>query len=305
MAADHYPDRPVTIVVPYAAGGGIDTVTRMAAQHLSERLGQTFVVENRLGAGGVIATTYAARAKPDGYTLLMASDAQFAIQVALRKSLAYDPTKDFEPIGMAGSTPFALVVHPSVPAKSVKELIALAKSKPGELTYGSSGVGGTPHLVMEMFTSVTGIKMRHIPYKGTAQGLNDLIGGRLNTMFSGLTGVTPLLKAGQLRALGVSSRTRLKVLPSVPTVAEAAVPGFEAVGFVMLAAPAGTPKGIVDKLAAELAEFVKSPDVEKKYDSIGYLAEKSPSPAELKVFIKQQIGRWGDVVAKAGLTHSQ
>ena len=305
LAADAYPDRPVTIVVPYAAGGGIDVVTRMAAQHLSERLGQSFVVENRLGAGGVIATTYVARAKPDGYTLLMASDAQFAIQVALRKSLAYDPTKDFEPIGMAGSTPFALLVHPSVPAKSVKELVALAKSKPGELTYGSSGVGGTPHLVMEMFTGATGINMRHIPYKGTAQGLNDLIGGRLTTMFSGLTGVSPLLTAGKLRALSVSSRTRLKILPSVPTIAEAGVPGFEAVGFVMLAAPAGTPQGIVDKIAHELNEFVMSPDVEKKYDSIGYLAQRSPSPSELKAFIKQQIGRWGDVVEKAGLTHSQ
>jgi tripartite-type tricarboxylate transporter receptor subunit TctC len=303
--AQAYPARPVTIVVPYAAGGGIDVIARMLAQHLTAKLGQPFVVENRLGAGGVIASSFVARAPADGYTLLLASDAQYAIQVPLRKSLPYNPVKDFAPIGIAGSTPFALLVNPSLPAKSVAEFIALAKSKPGDIAYGSSGVGGSPHLVMEMFTSMSGIKLRHIPYKGTAQALNDLIGGTIPVMFSGLTGVPGLISAGQLRALGVSSASRIKALPSVPTIAESGVPGFEALGFVILAAPAGTPAGVVDRLHTELNEFSQAPEEQQKYDSIGYIADPSPPPADVARFIEKQIGVWTEVVEKAGLLHSQ
>lgn len=303
--AQSYPARRVTIVVPYAAGGGIDVIARMLAQRLADKLGQPFVVENRLGAGGVIASTFVARAPADGYTLLLASDAQLAIQVPLRSNLPYDPVRDFAPIGIAGSTPFALLVHSSVPANSVSELIALAKGKPGDMAYGSSGVGGTPHLVMEMFTSATGTKLRHIPYKGTAQALNDLISGTIPLMFSGLTGVPGLLSAGKVRALGISSKSRLKSLPSIPTIAEAGVPGFEAIGFVILAAPAGTPKSIVDRLHAELNELNQSPGVQEKYDSIGYLTDRSPPPEEVARFIVRQIGVWTEVVAKAGLTHSE
>jgi tripartite-type tricarboxylate transporter receptor subunit TctC len=303
--AQSYPARPVTVVVPYAAGGGIDMIARMLAQRLTDKLGRPFVVENRLGAGGVIASTYVARAPADGYTLLLASDAQFAIQVPLRKNLTYNPVKDFAPVGIAGSTPFALLVNPSVPATSLREFIALAKSKPGELTYGSSGVGGTPHLVMEMFTSMSGTRLRHIPYKGTAQALNDLIGGTIPVMFSGLTGVPGLIEAGKVRALGISSRSRLKILPSLPTVAEAGVPGFEVVSFIILAAPTGTPGGIVDRLHAALNEFNQSADVQKRFESVGYVTDTSPSPQEVAHFIEKQIGVWTEIVAKAGLTHSQ
>jgi tripartite-type tricarboxylate transporter receptor subunit TctC len=303
--AQSYPVRPVTIVVPYAAGGGIDGIARMLAQRLTEKLGQPFVVENRLGAGGVIASTFVARAPADGYTLLLASDAQFAIQVPLRKNLPYDPVKDFAPIGIVGSTPFALLVNPSLPANSLSEFVALAKSKPGDIAYGSSGVGGSPHLVMEMFTSMSGTTLRHIPYKGTAQALNDLIGGTIPVMFSGLTGVPALLDAGKVRALGISSMSRLKTLPSIPTIAEAGLPGFEAMGFVILAAPARAPGSIVDRLHTELNEFNRDPGIQDTYDRIGYLADRSPPPDDVARFIEKQIGVWTDVVAKAGLTHSQ
>lgn len=303
--AQSYPMRTVTIVVPYAAGGGIDVIARMLAQRLADKMGQPFVVENRLGAGGVIASTFVARAPADGYTLLLASDAQLAIQVPLRKHLPYNPVKDFAPIGIAGSTPFALLINPSVPANSLRQFIALAKSKPGDMAYGSSGVGGTPHLVMEMFTSMSGTALRHIPYKGTAQALHDLISGTIPVMFSGLTGVPGLLSAAKVRALGISSRSRLKILPSIPTIAEAGVPEFEATGFVILAAPAGTPSSIVDRLNAELNEVNLSPDAQQKYDSIGYVTDRSPPPEELARFVEKQIGVWTEVVARAGLTHSQ
>lgn len=303
--AASYPERTVAVVVPYAAGGGIDVVTRMLAQRLNERLGQPFVVENRLGAGGVIASTSVAKAANDGYTLLMASDAQLAIQVSLRKTLAYDPTVDFAPIAIVGSTPFALLVRPSLPVTSVGDLIKLAKAKPGELTYGSSGIGGTPHLVTEMFMSMSNTTMRQIPYKGTAQALSDVIAGRVDFIFSGLTGVVPLLRDGRLRALGVSSPSRVGILPDVPTVAEAGIPGFDAVGFVMLVAPAGAPKDITTKLYNELNAIVMAPDIRQKYESIGYITQQSPPPDELQNFIKRQIKRWGDVVERAGLRHSQ
>jgi tripartite-type tricarboxylate transporter receptor subunit TctC len=191
----------------------------MLAQRLAERLGQSFVVANRVGAGGIIASADVARSPGDGYTLLMASDAQLAIQVALRKSLPYAPEKDFTPVAIVGSTPFALLVNPSMPAASVEDLIKIARSKPGELTFASSGIGSLPHLVTALFMSMTGIKMRHIPYRGTSEALTDVIGGRVDLIFSGLTGIRSLLDAGKLRALGVSSRRRLSILPSIPTIA--------------------------------------------------------------------------------------
>ena len=304
-SASSYPERTVTIVVPYAAGGGIDAVTRILAQRLNKRFGQPFVVENRLGAGGVIASTTVARAANDGYTLLMGSDAQLAIQVSLHKSLTYNPMVDFAPVAIVGSTPFVLIVHPSLPVASVGDLIKLAKAKPGELTYGSSGIGGTPHLVTEMFMSMSGTKMRQVPYKGTAQALNDVIAGHVNVIFSGLTGVVPLLQEGKLRALGVSSPSRLGILPKVPTIAEAGISGFDAAGFVMLVAPAGTSKDITTKLHNELKAIVMMPDTRQQYERIGYVAIESPPPHELQNFIGRQIRHWGDVVQRAGLLHSQ
>lgn len=303
--ADRYPTRPVTIMVPYAVGGGIDGITRVLAQRLGKRLGQSFVVENRVGAGGIIASTDVARSTGDGYTLLMASDAQLAIQVALRKHLAYDPEKDFAPIALVGSTPFALLVNPSMAVASVKDLIKLAKSKPGELTFASSGIGSSPHLVTELFMSMTGTRMRHIPYRGTSEALIDVIGGRVELIFSGLTGIQSLLDTGKLRALGVTSGKRLSILPSVPTIAEAGVPDFEVASFVTLVAPAATPPAILTELNTDLNRILATPEIQRAYENVGYLAEPSASPEELKEFIRTQVARWSGVVAHAGLTHSQ
>lgn len=295
----------MTIVVPYAAGGGIDGVTRVLARRLGERLGQSFVIENRVGAGGIIAATDVARSTGDGYTLLMASDAQLAIQVALRKHLGYDPEKDFAPIALVGSTPFALLVNLSMAVASVEDLIKLAKSKPDELTFASSGIGSSPHLVMELFMSMTGTRMRHIPYRGTSEALIDVIGGRVDLIFSGLTGIRSLIDTGKLRALGVSSRKRLSILPSVPTIAEAGVRNFEATSFVTLVAPAATPPAILTELYIALNDLLATPEIQRTYDNVGYVAEPSPSPTELKEFIRTQVARWSGVVAHAGLTHSQ
>jgi tripartite-type tricarboxylate transporter receptor subunit TctC len=302
---DRYPTRPVTVVVPYAPGGGIDGITRMLAQRLGGRLGQSFVVENRVGAGGIIASTDVARSAGDGYTLLMASDAQLAIQVTLRKKLPYNPERDFAPIAIAGSTPFALLVNPSVPVASVEDLIKLAKSKPDELTFASSGIGSSPHLVAELFMSMTGTKMRHIPYRGTSEALTDVIGGRVDLIFAGLTGIRSLLETHKLRALGVTSRKRLNILASVPTIAESGVAGFEATSFVTLVAPMGTPQAFLTKLNTELNRILATPEIQRRCESVGYLAEPSPPPEELKGFIRKQVALWGGVVAHAGLTHSQ
>lgn len=300
-----YPTRPVTIVVPYAAGGGIDGVTRLLAQRLGGRLGQSFMVENRVGAGGIVGAADVARSPADGYTLLMASDAQLAIQVALRKSLPYAPEKDFTPVAIIGSTPFALLVNSSMPAATVKDLVKLAKTKPGELTFASSGVGSFPHLVAALFMSMTGTQMRHVPYRGTSEALTDVIGGRVDLLFSGLTGIRGLLDTGKLRALGVTSPRRLRILPSIPTIAEAGVPHFEASSFVTLVAPAGTPQSIRAELNSELNRLLATPEIQRRYESVGYVAEPSPSPEALKGFIPAQIIRWSRAVARAGLTHSQ
>lgn len=304
-AAQGYPTRSVTLVVPYSAGGGIDVVTRMLAQRLEQRLGQAFVVNNRVGAGGMIASAYVAKSASDGYTLLTASDAQLAIQVSLRKHLDYDPTKDFAPIAIVGTTPFALLVNPALPVTSVTDLIKLAKSNPGGLTFASSGVGSVPHLVMVQFMMMSGSKMRHIPYRGTSEALNDVVAGRVNVIFSGLTGISNLVAAGKLRAVGVSSRTRVSILPSVPTIAESGVPGFQTVSFVMMVAPAATPQDIVTELNNNINAVIAQPDIRQRYEAIGYLAEPSPAPGELKKFIKVEIAQWAEVIARAGLTHSQ
>jgi tripartite-type tricarboxylate transporter receptor subunit TctC len=304
-AAATFPDRTVTIVVPYSAGGGIDTISRMLAEQMRERLGQPVVIENRAGAGGTLASTHVARAARDGYTLLMGSDGQLAIQPALRKTLLYNPTKDFVPVAIAGITPFALLVNANVPAQSVADLVKLAKEKPGELAYGSSGVGGTPHLVMEAFMIASGTKFKHVPYKGTSRALNDVIAGRVPVIFAGLTSVPGLLKAGKLRALGVSSKTRMKLLPTVPAIAEAGVPGFDATGVVTLVAPTGAPPEAVAKVHSALNAALATDQIRKRYESIGYINQPSPPPAALQKILDDRLHYWAKVVDKAGLTHSQ
>jgi tripartite-type tricarboxylate transporter receptor subunit TctC len=303
--AQDYPSRSVTIAVPYAAGGGVDVVTRLVAQRLSIKLGQAFVVDNRLGAGGLLASTSVAKAAPDGHTLLLATDAQLAAQVTLRKSLPYDPIKDYVPVALIGSTPFGLIVSASLPAQSVGDLIRLAKEQPGKLSYGSSGTGGVPHLLTEMFMSMTGTQMTHVPYKGTAQALNDVVAGHVPVTFSGLVPVVGLVKEGKIRVLGVSSKTRVAAVPDAPPIAEAGVPGFEAAAWLMIVAPAGTPKSIVDKLHAEISAIVQLPEIHARYDTVGYLPPDPTPQEQLSGFIRSEIDRWGKVIEGAGIARSQ
>jgi tripartite-type tricarboxylate transporter receptor subunit TctC len=304
-AAQTYPSRPVTIVAPYAAGGGADLIARLMAQKLGERLSQSFVVENRLGAGGVIAASSVAKATPDGYTLLVAASTQLAIQVTLHKQLPYDPATDFIPVALVASVPFVLIVNPSLPVHSVSELIALAKQKPGQLTFGSSGVGGPPHLFTELLKTMTGIEMTHIPYKGTAQAMTDVIAGHVPIIFSDLAPAIPQLKAGKLRALGISSAVRFAGMPEIPPLAEAGVPGFDAVSWLALVSPAATPREIVDKLHAAIKQIMAEPEVQQRFVDLGNIPLASPPPAELRAYVKSEIVRWGKVVTQAGLAGSE
>jgi tripartite-type tricarboxylate transporter receptor subunit TctC len=303
--AQDYPARFVTVVSPYAAGGGADLLARVVAQRLTDRLGKSFVVENRLGAGGVIAATAVARAAPDGYTLLLGTSTQLAIQVTLHKTLPYDPATDFAPVALVASVPFVLMVNPSLPVRSVTDLTRLAKEKPGELSYGSSGVGGPPHLYMELLESMTGIRMTHVPYKGTAQAIVDVVAGHIPLIFSDIAPAVALLKEGRLRPLGISSGMRFETLPDIPPLAEAGVPGFDAVAWTMLVAPARTPKEIVDKLAAEVKSILAAPDVRKLLIDTGNIPLSSPAPEELQAYLKAEIVRWGKVVEQAGIAGSE
>ena len=303
--AQDYPSRPVTLVAPYAAGGGADLVARLLAQKLGDQLGQSFVVENRLGAGGVIAAASVAKAAPDGHTLFMGTSTQLAIQVTLHKKLPYDPATDFAPIALVASVPFVLLVHPALPVHSVADLIRLAKEKPGTLTFGSSGVGGPPHLYTELLKTMTGMQLTHVPYKGTAQAINDVVAGHVPLIFSDIAPAVQLIKEGRLRPLGISSATRFANLPDVPPIAEAGVPGFNAVAWLMVVAPAGTPKPIVDKLHGTLKSIAAAPDVQRRLLDLGNIPLTSPPPAELATYVKSEIGRWGKVVDQAGIAGSE
>lgn len=303
--AESYPNRPVSIVVPYAAGGGLDLIARLLAQKVSERTGQSFFVENRLGAGGVIAANAVAKAIPDGYTIFAGSSTQLAIQVTLHKTLPYDPATDFVPIALVASVPFVLIVHPSLPAQTAGDLIKLAKAHPGQLSFGSSGIGGPPHLYMELLQTMTGTQMTHIPYKGTSQAIVDVVAGRVPILMSDVAPAASLIKAGTVRALGVSSTTRVAILPDVPPIAENGVPGFDAVAWLMLVAPAATPPEVVGKLHADLKAIVAAPEVQKKFVELGVIPIDTPPVPMLQAFVKSEIGRWGKVVEHAGLAGSE
>lgn len=303
--AANYPTRPVSVVVPYAAGGGLDLVARLLAQKLTDRDRQSFFVENRLGAGGVIAANAVAKASADGYTLLVGSSTQLAIQVTLHKKLPYDPAADFVPIALVASVPFVLIVNPSLPVHTAGELVALAKEKPGELSFGSSGVGGPPHLYMELLQTMTGTKMTHIPYKGTAEAIVDVLSGRVPVLMSDVAPAAPLIAAGKVRALGVSSTTRVAVLPDVPPIAENGVPGFDAVAWIMAVAPAAAPPAIVEKLHADLKAIVAAPDTQQTLVKLGTIPIDSPPVPALQAYVKSEIVRWGKVVEHAGLAGSQ
>jgi tripartite-type tricarboxylate transporter receptor subunit TctC len=299
VLAQGYPSKPVRVIVSFPPGAGADIVTRLITPKLAEALGQQFIVDNRAGAAGHIGAEVAAHSAPDGYTLL-STPASIVISQTLYKKLNYSLEKDFEPIGLMASAPFVLVVHPSLPVKTVKELIALAKAKPGELFYASTGNGGTPHLTTEIFKNQTKISIVHVPYKGTPAAVTDLIAGQVSIMFANTLSVLPQVKTGRLRALAVSSSKRTAAAPALPTVAESGVPGFEASTWFGMLAPAGTPREIVIRLNGELTKAVGVPDIRERL--VGQGADPLTStPEQFRAFLKAELAKWAKAVAAAGV----
>jgi tripartite-type tricarboxylate transporter receptor subunit TctC len=298
-AAQDYPARTTTIICPYAPGGATDILSRMLGRGLEERLGKSFVTENRPGAGTVLAAHIVAKAQPDGYTLLMGTSTPLAINATLHRNLPYDPAKDFVPLALIANVPFVLVVTPSLPVKSVADLVKYAKDNPGKLSFGTSGPGSPHHLYMELFKTMTSTEMVHVPYKGSVPALTDVIAGRIPVMFVDLAPALQFIKNGNVRAIGVSSITRVPQLPEVPPVADS-VPGFEAVAWQMLVAPNGTSKPIVDKLHTALKNIEAQPQFNEQVAKLGMVPVDTPSIAELQAYVKSEIVRWGEVVEKSG-----
>jgi tripartite-type tricarboxylate transporter receptor subunit TctC len=301
--ASDYPSGPVKILVSFPAGGSIDVVMRAMAVKLQAQFGKPVVIENRAGAGGVLAEGAVAKADPDGLTLLADASA-LAANPTLFKSLPFDTLKDLTPVSLVFRTPLALVVNPDLPVNSVAELIALLKQKPGQINFAHGGPGSAIHLAAELFQIMTGTTMTGIAYRGAPLALNDVIAGRVALMFADAGSVSGQIKAGQVRALGVSSTERVPALPDVPTVAEAGVPGFEAVGWTLVCAPAATPEPIVETLNAALVAAAETPDVRALMIELGTLPVKSQSPAELKPWLASEVGRWGKLVERAGVAKS-
>jgi len=298
--AQGYPAKPAKVVVPYPPGGPTDIVARVVSQKLSEQMGQQFVVENRPGAGGNIGAEAVAKSPADGYTLLVATTAH-AINPSLFKSLGYNLTKDFAPVSQLTSGPLVIVANPSLPAKSVQELIALAKAKPGTLNYASSGNGQSTHLSAELFATMAGIKMNHIPYKGSAPALTDVMGGQASLMFDTMLSAMPQVKNGKLKAIAVTSASRSPAAPDVPTVAESGLPGYEAIAWNGLLVPAATPADVVAKLNAELKKALDAPDVKDRFSAQGFGAAWNTREAFAK-FIQSELDKWAKVVKVSGAT---
>ncbi len=298
--AQDYPARNVTFVVPTGAGAGTDLLARVLAPRLSERLGRSFVVENRPGAGTVIAADAVAKSPPDGHTILMGTSTPLAINATLHKKLPYDPAKDFVPLALIATVPFVLVVNNDLPAKSVREFIALAKTKPGEFSYGTTGPGTPFHLYAELFGSMTGTRFVHVPYRAAVAAQVDLMGGRLQFMMTDFTSSTQLIREGKIRALGVTTRTRTSAAPEIAPIAELGVPGFEATAWQMVVAPAATPAPVIDKLHATLKAIMATAEARQAIERIGLVPVDSGSPAELQAFVRSEIVRWGEVVKRSG-----
>jgi tripartite-type tricarboxylate transporter receptor subunit TctC len=298
--AQGYPAKPVRLVLPYPPGGGSDTIARPLAQRLSESLGQQVVVDNRGGGGGAIGMEHVAKAASDGYTIVMALTAQLAVNPSLYRKLPYDPVKDFAPITLLAQGPYVLVVHPSVPAKSVKELVALARKRPNELAYASSGNGSGGHLAAELLKSMTGGEMLHVPYKGGGPALVDLIAGQVQVLFSTWASGRGHIQSGRIRALAVSTAKRPRAIPHLPTVAEAGVPGYDAGVWYALLAPAGTPAEIVDRLNREVLGVLKSPEYSKLlFDSA--IDPIGSTPQALADYIRSESAKWAKVVKAAAI----
>jgi tripartite-type tricarboxylate transporter receptor subunit TctC len=305
VRAQDYPSRPVTVVVPFAPGGGVDQMARLISGKLEQRLGKSFIIENKPGAGSIIAATYVQKSAPDGHTLLMAPAPTMAVNVSLYKNLPYNPTTDFSLVGLFSGTPFVLVVNPDLPVKSVPELLEYAKANPGKMTFASAGPGVPHHLFMEMFKGMTGMKASHVPYRGSLPALNDLVAGHIPMMFSDLGPATGLIEGKKVRVLGISTKTRHPSFPDIPPLNEAGVPGYEAVSWQAMAAPAQTPKPVLDKLNAEITAVLAMPDVREQILKYGFLPLQNRRVDELKDFVKSEITRWGKVVQDAGVAGSQ
>ena len=298
-AQQDYPNRPITLVIPYAAGGGNDVMGRLVADKMSRTLGQQIVVENRGGAGGSIATRQVAKAAPDGYTLVLGGTGTLAVNPSLYANVGYDPRKDFAPVGMIGTGALVVIAHPSVPAKTIPELIALAKKEPGKLSYASAGVGSGIHLGAVLFELMADVKLTHVPYKGTGPALNDLVGGHVQLYFSSLPSAIGLVNNGQVRALAVTGLKRSQIFPDIPTVDETGVKGYETVLRYGIVAPAGTPKPIIDKLNAALRDAVTAPDTRERMAKDG--TEPHPStPEEYAADIDREEKKWSEIVERAG-----
>ena len=299
QAQTGYPDRPITLIVPYAPGGGNDVLARAVAEPMSKSLGQSLVIENRGGGGGSIGTRQVAKAAPDGYTLGLGGTGTLAIDPTLYPNVGYDPRKDFAPVGLIATSPLIILVNQSVPARNVKELIALAKAQPGKLNYASAGIGSGIHLGTVLFAETAGIELTHIPYKGSGPALTDLLGGHVQIYFSSLPPAIGLVKDGKLRALGVTGLKRSTSFPDVPTVAEQGLPGFEAVLHYGIVAPAGTPRPIIDKLNASLRAALGDSKVHDHIATEG--AEPLPtSPDEYAADIDREETKWSALVKKSG-----
>jgi len=299
-SAQSYPNRPVRILVPFPAGAGVDIVARMLGLPLTDVWGQAAVVDNRPGAGGTIACELAAKSAPDGYTLLLGNISTFAMAPSLYKKVNYDPVQSFAPITLVNTSANVLVAHPSVPATTTQALIALAKAKPGQINYASAGSGTSPHLAAELFKSMAGVDLVHVPYKGSPQALTDLLGGQTQIMFASLVSALPHIRQARLRALGVTSLKRAAALPDLPAISEAGLRGYDVSVWMGIVAPAGTPPAIIAQLNRQIAALLQSPDIRERLAVQG-LEAASNSPAEFRTYIASEVRKWAVVIKQAGV----
>lgn len=303
-ARAEYPDRPVIFIVPYAPGGTTDMLARTLAHGLEKKLGHPFVIENKPGASSAVAASFVAKAPADGYTILMATSTTMAINSAVFKKLSYAPLTDLSPVSMLATVPFLLVINDQLPVRSVADLVKLAKSKPDGLSYGSSGPGSAAHLFMQQLASITGIKLTHVPYRGTAPALYDVVAGRIQMMFADVSTALPLVRGGKLRALGVSTAKRLPSAPDLPTLAEAGIPGYDASSWQMVVAPSKTPKDIILRLSEAMRQVQADPAFQAQVGARGVIPDEGGTPDGLSKFVAEEVKRWGKVVEDAGISHS-
>ena len=300
VLAQSYPAKPIRLIVGFAPGGGTDVLARALAQQLTESLGQTMAVDNRTGAGGMISAELTAKASPDGYTLLVGSAAAFAINPNLMAKLSYDPVKDFTPVGMFATLSYAVDVHPSLPVKSIRELVALAKAKPGQLNYGSAGTGSSTQLAIEQFLLAANVRMTHVPYKGNTPAMTALMSGEVALVFDPVLTSLPQIKAGRIRALAVTTAKRSALLPEVPTVAEAGLKGYEAGNWFGIFAPAGTPPAVVDRLNGAINAAMTSPQMKDRLQSQG-VEPLSGTPQQLAELVKSELAKYAKIVKAANI----